>query len=463
MAYVIPALEEMHTFLVALFKVLLPDRTVARLSFNWKLLRVVAAAVTDNHAHVSSARGDMMPDTAELDMLARWGNLYGVPRKASTPSRRDNALRVVGVPTSTVPLGAMLTHDASGLRFKVNEAAVIPVGGSVDVDIVAIDTGSVTRLNAGETLTFTATPVGLEETAELVLDLDEDGEDVESDGAYRLRILSRFDSPPLGGAQEDYRQWALRTTGIAYAYAYPGRAGDGSVDVAALHLGSGAARLLSAGERGALQADLEELRPVSVRAMRVLEVFTEPIDVEAAVITTGEKQYLFDWDDATPLVVLTWVSGTRTLTFTTTRPETMQAGHRIAIRPTAGGGTGEQYVIESLSGTSAVVLETAPWPEPVATDTVYSGGPLVNSVRSALLSHLNNLGTANPDEHRYGAWEGSVRPAAIIRVASLVPGVLDVAATVPATTVAATDPSYPNDDTIGLLVPGRVLVRRAHL
>jgi phage-related baseplate assembly protein len=460
--YVLPTLEEMHSFLVALFKVLLPDRTVARLSFNWKFLRTVAAGVTDNHSHISATRADMMPDTAESDMLDRWGNLTGVPRKASTPSRKDNALRVVGVPTSAVPLSAQLTHDASGLRFMINEAAVIPGGGSVDVDIVAVDTGSTTRLNVGETLTFTSPPAGLEETAELVLDLDEDGEDVESDGAYRLRILSRFDSPPLGGAQEDYRQWALRTTGIAAAYVYPNRGGDGSVDVAALHLGSGEARILTAGERDALQEDLDELRPVSVRAMRVLDVFAEPVDVEAAVITTGEKQYLFDWDDATPLVVLTWDGVTRTLTFTTTRPETMQPGHRITIKPVAGGGTGEQYIIESLSGTSAVVLEEEPDTEPVATDTVYSGGPLVDTVRAALLSHLNNLGTANPDAHRYGAWEGNLRPAAIIRVASLVPGVLDVASTIPAATVEATDPGYPDDDTIGLLVPGRVLVRRAH-
>ena len=314
MAYVLPTLEEMHGFLIALFKVLLPDRTVARFSFNWKFLRTVAAAVTDNHAHVSATRADMMPDTAELDALERWGNLTGVPRKSSTPSRKDNALRVVGVPTSVVPLGAVLTHDGSGLRFMINEASVVPAGGSVDVDVVAVDTGSATRLNAGETLTFTSPPAGLEETAELVLDLDEDGEDVESDGAYRLRVLSRFDSPPLGGAQEDYRQWALRTTGIAAAYVYPNRAGDGTVDVAALHLGSGEARILTAGERDQLQEDLDALRPVSVLDMRVLDVFAETVDVEAAVLTTGEKQYLFDWDDATPLEVLSWVAGTRTLT-----------------------------------------------------------------------------------------------------------------------------------------------------
>jgi uncharacterized phage protein gp47/JayE len=459
MAYVLPTLEETHAFLIALFKVLLPDRTVARLSFNWKLLRVLAGGVTDNHHHIHASVLDLMPDTAEKDALIRWGNLLGVTKKSATPSRKDNALRVVGVPGSAVPLGAPLTHTNTGLRFQVNGAAVVPAGGSVDVDVLAISTGAATRLNADEELTFDAAPVGLEETARLVLDLDQDGEDVESDGAYRRRVLSRFSNPPLGGAQEDFAQWALRQTGIAYAYVYPNRRGLGSVDVAALHLGSGDARVLSEPERLALETALHDLRPVATAGLIVLRVVPETVDVEVEIITTGESQYTFDWDDSAPPEVAVWNSGTRLLTFFDSRPETMAAGHRL----TFGDGTGAQYVIESLSDTDSVVLEDVPEPVPEVGGLVYSGGPIVESVRDALLSHIDNLGTANPDEIRYGSWEGNLRPAAIIRVASNVPGVLDVDSVIPASTVEADDPRFPDDETtIGLIVPGRVLVRRAH-
>jgi len=465
MAYVLPTLEEMHSFLIALMRVLLPGRDVSRWSFNWKWLRVLSGAVTDNHAHISATIRDLMPDTAEGDGLERWGDLLGVARKSATPARKQNALRVVGTVGATVPLDAELTHD-SGLRFKINEATVIPAAGRVDVDLVAIDVGAATRLSSGEVLTFVAAPAGLEETAELVADLDEDGTDLESDGAYRLRVLSRLNSPPLGGAQEDFRQWSLELEGIADAFVYPNRQGLGSVDVAALHEGSGTARVLTSGELAELQAHLDDRRPVGVRALRALSVVTEPVDVEAVVRPTGEQEYAFDWNDSTPPVVSAFNPATRVLSLTLPRPATIKAGDRISIKSVSGVGgygTGQQYVIESLPVTTTdLVLEEAPTVSPVVNDLVYSGGPLVDTVRAALLAHLDTLGTANPDSVRYGAWEGNVRPAAIIRIASAVPGVLDVPATVPVATIEADDPPWPDDDEIGLLVPRQVIVREAH-
>jgi uncharacterized phage protein gp47/JayE len=440
--YTLPTLEDMHGFLIALMRALLPGRDVSRWSFNWKFLRVIAGAVTDIHAHIQAAVRDLMPDTAEGDGL--------------------DALTVVGAVGAAVPLGAELVHD-SGLRFETNEATVIPAAGRIDVDVVAIDVGSATRLNAGETLTFTTPPPGLEETAELALDLDEDGTDVESDGAYRLRILSRLSSPPLGGSQEDFRQWALETTGIADAYVYPNRAGLGTVDIAAVHAGTGTARVLTVGEVADLQAAIDEERPVGAKATRVLTVVPETVDVTAGIVPNGAAQYDFDWEDSTPPIVASWNAGTRTLTLTLDRPATLKAGDRVILSTALG--TGEQYVVESLPVTATqLVLEDAPAAPPLAADLVYSGGPLVDPVRDALLAHINGLGTANPDTHRYGSWEGSIRPAAIMRVASAVPGVLDVPpdGVTPAATVEADDPPYPDDDTIGLLIPGRVIVRRYH-
>lgn len=463
--YAVPTIDEMLAFLIALTKALLPTRNVSRFSFGWKFLRTVAGAITDVHAHLTAAISDLMPDTAEGDMLRRWGALMGVEEKAATPARKANALRVVGTPGAPVPLNAELTHS-SGLRFRVTENPTMPADGFVDVDLVAIDTGVATRLSAGETLTFTVPPVGLEETASLVLDLDEDGTDRESEGAYRNRILARWSNPPLGGAASDFEAWAKEVLGIADAYVYPIRQGAGSVDVAALHEGTGSARILTLAETAELQTALDDRRPIGYAAMRALVVFPETVNVEVPIITTGESQYEFDWDDDTPLVVATWNAGTRTLTFTTARPDSMAADGRIILKsigtPDEGG---EQATIESLSGTHAVVLEEAPEPEPVAGDPVYSGGPLVDAVREAILVHVNHLGTANPDGHRYGPWEGNLRPVALSRVATSVAGVIDVDLTelVPSSTVAASDPGYPDDATIGLLVPGRVIVRRAHV
>lgn len=461
MAFRVPTFPEMHEILVALLKALLPTRDVSRESFNWKFLGSFSGGVTDNHAHIDAVEKDGWPDTAEGDALEHWGRLFIGDKLAATPSRKQNALRVVGVPGSAVPLNAVLTHE-SGLRFKINESNTVADIGRVDVDVVSLDVGSQTRINAGEVLTFISAPVGLEETAELVLDLDEDGTDRESDGAYRNRLLSRFKDPPLGGAQIDFEQWARLTTGIAAAYVYPLRRGAGSVDVAALHAGTGTARILSAPEVAALQVDLDRRRPVASKPTRVLTVFAEPVDVEVTLLP-DDAAVEFDWNDATPPEVVSYDPGARVLTLDA-RPTDMQAGDRLLVKhddPLRAKGAGTPCIIESLQGAAAVVLETAPDITVVAGDVVYAGGPLVAPVRAALLAHVNALGTANPDSRRYGSWEGNLRPGAISRVAEAVEGVLEAVDKIPSVTVEASDPRYPDDATIGLLVPGRVIVRRA--
>jgi uncharacterized phage protein gp47/JayE len=459
MAFKVPTLDESHAFLVALFKALFPEADVSEESFNWKWALSQAGGVTDNHAHIQAVKAALMPTTAEREDLVEWGVLTGVTKKPATGAHKSNALRVFGTAAASVPIDSELTH-ASGLRYRIAEAAVVGGGGSVDVDVEAIDVGAATRLNADEVLTFASVPPGLEEQARLVVALDEDGEDEEGDPAYRLRILSRLADPPLGGARHDYEQWALEVAGISAAFAYPLRNGIGSVDLAALHAGSGTARILSVGEMADLQAYLDEKRPVSMATLRLLTVVDEAVNVELVIVPSGESQYEFDWDDATPPVVSTWTPGTRTLVFTAPRPGTMTAGDRIVIA--TANSTGQPYVIEALSSTDAVVLEEVPSVAPVATNVVYSGGPLVDPVRTAVLALFDGLGTANPDSNRYGPWEGTLRISALLRVASGVAGVVDAEEVEPVANVAATDPAFPGDYQIGLLVPGRVIARRKH-
>ncbi|HWU86210.1 MAG TPA: baseplate J/gp47 family protein [Kofleriaceae bacterium] len=465
MAFRTPTLDEQHATLIAVSKALQPDIDVSDTSTENLWLLTQAAGVTDNHANVAAAKNDLLPQTASGEMLDRWADLRGVRRKGATPARKAAALRVFGTPTTTVDDGTTFRH-VSGLRFKTtNGDELVGPSGYVDCDVVAIDKGSATRLNAGETLTIETPVTGLEDEAELQKDLDEDGEDAEQDGALSPRVVSRFRDPPRGGTRVDYEQWALEIDGIAAAYPYPLRGGNGTVHLAALHAGSGAARILDSVEISDLQALIDaKKRPVSVKGFTVLKVVEEPTDVEVTVLPDGEPEHEFDWDDTTPPVVLSWNAGTRTLTFATDRPPSMAAGHRIAIDPASGsGGTGAERVIESLSSTDAVVLEADDDGDtPVATDTVYAGGPLVEPIRQAIIGLIDALGTANPDAHRYGTWEGNLRPIKIGSAAGAVDGVLEVAVAVPAATVEASDPAYPDNGEVGLITPGRILVRRAH-
>lgn len=459
--YTVPTLDELQQLLVDLASALLPGIDTSRASFPALFSKVIAAAATDNHAAIAAARKDLLLTTAEGVGLDAWGELLAKPRRGATGARKADALRLVNTTGAGVAYtaGAELTHS-SGLRFALNESGTVPASSSKDVDLVAVDVGAATRLEAGEELQFSTPIAGLEELAVLVLDLDVDGDDAELDGPYRTRLLAHLQAPPRGGAAVDYEYWALESAAsIASAYCYPNRAGLGTVDVAALHAGSGAERLLDVTERTVLLAYLNERRPVSA-TVRVLEVLEQPVSAEVLVRETGEAAYAWDWDDSTVPVVQSWNGATRTLTFTLDRPASMEAGGRLVVAKAALTGEAEILTIESLSSTNAVVLEEAPSVAPVASDLVYAGGPLSVAVRAAVVALIDGLGPANPTADPYGTWDGALRPASLYGVANDQAGVRDVSVVSPAAVVDATDPPVPDDETIYLLTPGRILVRR---
>lgn len=461
MAFETPTLDDQIAFTVAHFAALFPADDVSALSFNYLWCVCLAAAVTDNHANIEAAKNDLMPNTEEG--AVRWAPIRGVVPKTATPARKAQALRVFGTAATDVPALSQLVHEETGLKFQTTSDALVGPGGYVDCDVAGVDVGSVTRLGPPQKLRFTTPIADLEEIAELQLDLDEDGEDAESPGSLQQRVASRFSTPPLGGAQEDYVQWALAVTGWATAYAYPLRAGVGTVDLAALHAGSGGARIPTAPEVAELQAALDKKRPVSVKQFRVLTVLGEENNIEVTVVANGQPENAFDWDDTVVPAVDTYDDPSRTVTLAADRPSTMKAGDRVIFKNAGGTGTGAERVIESLSGDDAFVLEAdAEGDVPANLDAVYSGGPLVQPARDAIQDLLDSLGTANTDDNRYGSWEGSLDPGSIRSAATSIDGVRRATVIAPADLVDASDPEYPDDGDIGLIIGGRIIVRCQH-
>lgn len=473
MSFDIPALDDSHEMALALAAALLDDPDLSQGSFNWLWFKTNAACVTDNHANIKASFNDLLPDTASVDTtpgnstsaLTRWAGITGKVQKGATGATGNSALRVTGSVGSPVPALSTLV-SASQQVYQVIGSWTVGAGGFVDVNIAATSTGSATNLSAGANLQFTNTPSGLNEIAVMNIDIT-NGTDIEDPEALRGRVLSQLaqPAPPAYGAgkQTDYEQLALQQTGIAAAFAYPNRQGLGSVDVAALHAGSGNARPLLTGEVTALQATMAALVNVGA-TFRVLSVFTGTVDVDYTVVTDGTAATLFDWNDATPPAVLTWnVLGANVLQFAGgARPSDMAPGDRFSIKPVAGGGDGAELVVNALSGADAIILQTAPVLAPAVGDTVYAGGPLVQPIRAAIQALFDALGTANPDATRYGAWEGNVDPGSIDTVARNIKGVLRGTPVAPAVLVTGSDPAFPNDGTIELLIAGRILVRAQH-
>jgi uncharacterized phage protein gp47/JayE len=506
MAYQTPTLDQMQGFLVSLFKALLPDRNIgSRFTPAWKLVRTIAGAATDVNANVAFAQRDVMADTAIKAALDRFLFIFAPGglkyRKGATPARKAAAGRVRGSNGATSALGDQLIHRSSGLLFQINNSVVIPGAGYFDADILAVSTGSATRLRKGETLEYLAAPAGITTQVALQLDLDQDGVDVEADGDARNRLLTALSTPAAGGNQADYVGWMTAVLGISKAYCYPARAGLGTIDVVALHAGLGINRILTTLEASALLAVLQTLAPAQVAgsggSLRILTAVGGNTDaamlanVELTIAPNGLPQYAMDWDDTTAPTVLAYTAGTRTVQFTGARPATMQAGHRIALRGVASSQDGAPMTILALSSTDSIILQDTPTVSPAATDVVYAAGPLTKPIRDAILAHINGdtlylaatgplpaataasksistvnlqvlaegIGTANP-LGAYGSWSGSLLRGQLSKIAMMTPGVRNQAVITPVVDQDATDYAFPLDASIGLLTPGYVLVRK---
>jgi uncharacterized phage protein gp47/JayE len=453
MAPPIPSLEELHARLVADYRARFPDAKLSRFSDNWKRLRVVALSALGVYHQQQLLYDELFPDTATGEALRRLGRTFGVPQRGATPARKANALRVFGEETSTVTIGDQLT-SAGGLVFQVNGNGEVDALGFVDVDVIGVSVGRQTRLTKGEVLTFVSPPAGIDAKAELQLDLDEDGEDEESQGAYRQRILDRLAQPAMGGNANDYRTWALEVEGIAAAFVYPGRRGLGTVDLAALHPGRGSVRSLNTGERADLKAYIDARRPVAMKMFRVLETEDEEQDVELLVQLMPGGDWKWDWADQVPPVVAV-VTGT-TVEFEDDLPGDMRIGHRVTFnRP---GLLGRQFVVEALAAAKVLRLRTAP-DGLVAGDLAYSGGDPVDPIRDELLAFMDALGPI-VGPHGVGDWIDELSPRRIETIAQGYRNVRKSECVSPAALLLPADSAYPDDGVVGFFTPRMVLVRR---
>lgn len=470
MPFTVPTLDEMTDQLVADFANRFPNANVSKFSDNWKRIRNLALATTSLHRHAKVVGDDSMPDRAGGTQLDRHGSIYGVTRKPATPAKKADALRITGTVASAITTGDQLS-SSDGLLFKVNETTAIPVAGFIDVDVIGVDVGSATRKSEGEVLRFVATPAGLDQEAILQADLDEDGDDEESDGAYRVRILDTIAQPGMGGNSNDFRQWALEVTGVATAYVWPLRGGLGSVHLAALKSGTGAARIPTVGEVAEVQAYIDARRPVGYEDFLVLTTVAEPNNVEMRIDPEDDASFAFDWDDTTPLVVSTWTGATRILKFTTPRPVDMAVGDRLIHKRLIGTlNDGHEHTIEAFGAADEVVLkadaEFATAPPDVGT-SVYSGGPLVAPVREAIVAHIDSLGPGRADSVVPGqdfsdggssTWEGTLRTSKLHNVSQQQDGVLDTVLVTPAANV--TPANIAPNPTVGFITARQTIVRK---
>ncbi|WP_286799882.1 baseplate J/gp47 family protein [Pseudomonas sp. UBA4034] len=196
-------------------------------SDNYVRSAAVASAIEGLYQKLAWLYRQIFPDTADEEELVHSAGLRGVLRKAPVAATGTAALN--GTPGAELLLGATLKHIVTGELFTAKASAKIGANNSASVLVEAQTVGAALN-NLSGALVLTSPPLGIDAAATLI-GKTTGGVDEETIESLLARYLDILRSPPAGGADYDYRRWALEVEGVADAKVIPKRRGGGTVDV----------------------------------------------------------------------------------------------------------------------------------------------------------------------------------------------------------------------------------------
>lgn len=196
-------------------------------SDNYIRSAAVASAIEGLYQKLAWLYRQIFPDTADEDELVRTAAVRGVLRKA--PVAATGTVTLNGTRDVELLRGAILKHAVTGELFTAISSANIGTDGSATVSVEA-QTAGVALNDLTGALVLTSPPLGMDSAATLN-GKTTGGEDEETIESLLARYLDILQSPPAGGADYDYRRWALEVEGVADAKVIAKRRGGGTVDV----------------------------------------------------------------------------------------------------------------------------------------------------------------------------------------------------------------------------------------
>lgn len=238
----------------------------------------IASALWGLYQYQAWIARQVFPDTADSEELDRHASIRGLSRKQAVKS--SGTVTLTGTDGTVVSTGLTLT-TSEDVQFVTTSGGTI-AGGVLDAAAEAKEGGVAGNIAANTALTVQDPPAGVNSTASAKV-LFTGGTDKEADPALLSRLLDIIRQPPAGGNSNDYRRWALEAEGCASAYVYPTRRGLGTVDLVILTSGDGAARIPAQAVLDAVKANIDAVRPVTVKDMYVLAPTAKTQAVTAAI------------------------------------------------------------------------------------------------------------------------------------------------------------------------------------
>ena len=292
MAYARPSLTEIIERKIADLDSRLPTASARlRRSVLNALLRASAAVEHGLYGFINWLSRQIIPDTAEADMLERHANWWGITRVAA--SAATGSVTVTG--SGTITAGTVLQR-ADGIEYTVDSEVVISSSGSVDV--TCSTPGADGNATSGTSLSFVSPIAGIDSIA-TAGDLT-GGADIETDDALRARLRERVQQPPHGGALHDYIAWAKEVAGVTRVWPKANWLGAGTVGVFFVR-DNDPSIIPDAAEVQAVQDYIDTVRPVTadvtviapIEASQDMTISISPNDSTTQAAIEAELSDLF--------------------------------------------------------------------------------------------------------------------------------------------------------------------------
>jgi uncharacterized phage protein gp47/JayE len=263
-----PTPQQIRDRLAAEIEAALPGADArTRRSVEGVLVRAMSVASYSLHEHLDWVSNQILPDTAEAEILERHASLWGIQRRSATPA--VGTVRFTGLAGTLIPAGSLLRRTDDVRYVTVADATIGTT--TVDVAVTASVAGAAGNTPTGTKVTLVAPIAGIQSQALVIADISggglTTGADIESDDDLRTRVITRMQKPPQGGADYDYLAWAQDVAGVAVGkvWVYPGWQGLGSVGLAFLIKAGAGYAIPSAADVAAVQAHINAVRPVTAQ------------------------------------------------------------------------------------------------------------------------------------------------------------------------------------------------------
>lgn len=173
-----------------------------------------------------------IPTTASGEHLDDWAESLGIERRDETVA--GGVLHFVGTPGTEIGTGLAVSTvavlDEDPIAYTVTAGDVIPGGGTIDLDVVAVVAGATGNQPASSVTLPGSEVTGLTSVTNPAPMTG--GADVENDELLSVRVADALVGGNGPGTKADYRRWLLNYSGaIGFVTVIPAARGAGTVDV----------------------------------------------------------------------------------------------------------------------------------------------------------------------------------------------------------------------------------------